>query len=97
VTLPSVSVVIPTRDRPDMVLRAVRSVLAQQLPPAELLVVGSRHPGRGVPPLDSVGLACARHASCPVVVVPTLAGPAGHGTGQAPGSGAPAGTVRHTP
>lgn len=38
-TLPSVSVVIPTRDRPDMVLRAVRSVLAQQLPPAELLVV----------------------------------------------------------
>lgn len=82
---------------PRLVEGTVAAALLREARGAELLVVGSRHPGRGVPPLDSVGLACARHASCPVVVVPTLAGPAGHGRGLAPGSGTPAGTARHTP
>jgi|tagenome__1003787_1003787.scaffolds.fasta_scaffold20987128_6 hypothetical protein len=35
----SVSVVIPTRGRPDLVLRAVSSVLAQSVPPSEVLVI----------------------------------------------------------
>ncbi len=35
----SVSVVIPTRNRPQMVLAAVRSALSQTLPPAEVIVV----------------------------------------------------------
>ncbi len=35
----SVSVVIPTRNRPDMVLAAVRSVLVQSQPPGEVIVV----------------------------------------------------------
>ncbi len=38
-TQPRVSVVIPTRDRPQLVLRAVHSVLRQTLPSLELLVV----------------------------------------------------------
>lgn len=37
--LPTVSVIIPTRDRPGLLLAAVQSVLEQRLPPAELLVV----------------------------------------------------------
>lgn len=37
--LPTVSVVIPTRNRPDLVLRAVRSALAQTLSPLEIIVV----------------------------------------------------------
>jgi glycosyltransferase involved in cell wall biosynthesis len=37
--LPQVSVVIPTRDRPALVLRAVRSALAQTLAPIEVIVV----------------------------------------------------------
>jgi glycosyltransferase involved in cell wall biosynthesis len=34
-----VAVVIPTRDRPDLIERALRSVLAQRLPPVEVWVV----------------------------------------------------------
>src|SRR5689334_19248005 len=37
--LPTVSVVIPTRSRPHDVVRAVKSVLDQTAPPAEVIVV----------------------------------------------------------
>lgn len=37
--LPSISVIIATRDRPDLLVEATRSVLAQHLLPEELLVV----------------------------------------------------------
>ena len=36
---PEISVVIPVRNRADMVIRAVRSVLSQTLPPREVIVV----------------------------------------------------------
>ena len=36
---PTISVIVPTRDRPEFLLAAVRSVLAQELLPDELLVV----------------------------------------------------------
>jgi glycosyltransferase involved in cell wall biosynthesis len=39
VGLPTVSVIIPTRDRPSLLLAAAQSVLDQRLPPTELLVV----------------------------------------------------------
>lgn len=35
----NIACVIPTRDRPDLVVRAVHSALAQTLPPAEVIVV----------------------------------------------------------
>jgi glycosyltransferase involved in cell wall biosynthesis len=38
-TSPQVSTVIPTRGRPELVVRAVRSALAQTLPPHEVIVV----------------------------------------------------------
>jgi glycosyltransferase involved in cell wall biosynthesis len=45
---PRVSVIVPTRDRPRWVARAVGSALAQTTPPAEVVVVddGSREPPR---------------------------------------------------
>lgn len=55
---------------PRLVEGTVAAALLREARSAELLVVGSSLPRRGVPPLDSVGLSCARHASCPVVVVP---------------------------
>jgi len=45
VRIPSVSVVLPTRDRPTFLLQAVDSVLAQQAPAAELLLVDDGHEG----------------------------------------------------
>ncbi len=47
----SVSVVIPTRNRPQMVFAAVRSALSQTLPPAEVIVVID-----GPATLDAAGL-----------------------------------------
>ena len=35
----SISVILPTHDRPDSLRRAVRSVLAQSLLPVELIIV----------------------------------------------------------
>jgi nucleotide-binding universal stress UspA family protein len=48
-----------------------RRVLVEESRDADLLVVGARGSGRlPVALLGSVSAACARHASCPVVIVP---------------------------
>jgi glycosyltransferase involved in cell wall biosynthesis len=51
---PLVSVVIPTRNRPTHVLRAVRSALQQTLREIEVIVVIDGEPGRGPGPLHRV-------------------------------------------
>ena len=49
--LPSVSVIIPTRDRPDLLRRAVASVRAQTLSPTEVIVVDDDGGVAAAPPL----------------------------------------------
>ena len=51
---PLVSVVIPTYDRPQLLLRAVRSVLAQTLHDIEVIVVFDGSPATGRTALDSL-------------------------------------------
>jgi glycosyltransferase involved in cell wall biosynthesis len=56
--LPTISVVLPTRDRPELLREAAESVLAQECPPLELLVVedGARGRASGIlHPLDRRG------------------------------------------
>jgi glycosyltransferase involved in cell wall biosynthesis len=74
---PRVSVVIPTRDRPALLVRAVRSVLAQSMPDFEVIVADDGSPGGTDGPraelddprivwLDAErrGVAAARNAAC---------------------------------
>jgi glycosyltransferase involved in cell wall biosynthesis len=66
-TQPLVSVVIPTKDRPEMLTRAVQSVLDQTYDPIELHIVddGSTPPAReaiaGLPTEELAGFECHRH------------------------------------
>ncbi len=50
-----VSVVIPTRNRPDLVVRAVRSAIAQTLSDIEIIVVVDGDDGKTAPALEAVG------------------------------------------
>jgi glycosyltransferase involved in cell wall biosynthesis len=50
----SVSVVIPTRDRPDLLARALRSVLAQREVALEVIVVDDGSPPGGTRPVDEL-------------------------------------------
>lgn len=52
---PSVSVVVPTRNRPDVVVRAVRSALAQSLTPHEVIVVVDGPDSATVRALEALG------------------------------------------
>nr|NIQ98622.1 glycosyltransferase [Gemmatimonadales bacterium] len=52
VDLPTISVILPTRDRPEYLLAAVGSVLAQRVLPTELLVVDD---GSGEDALEALG------------------------------------------
>ena len=54
-TLPPISVVVPTRNRPDAVARAVRSALDQTLPPAEVVVVVDGPDSATVRALEDLG------------------------------------------
>lgn len=53
-----VSVVIPARDRPELLARALRSVSAQTLQPCEVLVVDD---GSGLPLADALGETVSAH------------------------------------
>ena len=66
-TRPTISAILPTRNRPRLVVEAAASVLAQRLPPDELLVVEDGSAGearRALWPLKS----CA--SSIPSVPTP---------------------------
>jgi glycosyltransferase involved in cell wall biosynthesis len=64
--LPTISVIIPTRDRPGFLLQAVESVLAQQLPPAEVIVVDDAAGGGAREALSTL----AASPSLPMRVLP---------------------------
>jgi len=60
--LPTISVILPTRDRPDLLREAAESVLAQEPPPRELLIVDDGHHDeaaavvRRLPPRDAISV-----------------------------------------
>lgn len=61
--LPPVSLVVPTRDRPDMVAAVVASVLAGDVVPDELLVADQSEPMTPLPAVETHGCV-VRHLHC---------------------------------
>lgn len=83
--LPTISVIIPTCHRPQLLAQAVRSVLSQQLPPRELIVVDDGSPGA------EAEAALSTLGACPGVQVRVVAGP-GRGPAAARNAGLRAAT-----
>ena len=79
-----VSVIIPTRDRPTLVGRAIRSAATQEPPPREIIVVSDGPDTRVAAVVEAAGLASCRH----VVLPETRGAPAARNAGIATAVGA---------
>lgn len=63
-TDPLVSVVVPTYDRPDLLVEAVESVATQTYSPIELVVVDDRSPTPAAEAVSAVDTAALSHVEC---------------------------------